>query len=215
MSAQQEFETKLEAIREARMESNTATRLRSDAAINDVLMREAVTDLSALIHKVGAIAELDEDSLDASIKLARRSEYGRIPQMLSKICSIYAWPVDSVADAKEIPERQEEILEVLNKYSNHNIDDDLLMDLKESKGSHTFMDSKTKEVVDAKEPMFEEFAYYVTTLADYLGVPIVDNKLDEAKWHKAEAKAIAKIAKEQEEDEIALAAHKALMEASA
>jgi len=210
ITAQEAFNEKLEEIRKERAMNLTANRLRSEVAINDALLRESVATVTVVLKELYEFLDLEPEKLESFLKMARRSEYGRVPEMLAKIASLYTWPG---CDVQDIADTQEDILDIINKYTAVPVTADLLMDIKESKGSHTFLSNTDYEVIDAIEPAYEEFKYYISTLADYLNLPYVDIKLSEEKWEKNELKALKRVAKEQEEAQKALEAHNALVSA--
>ena len=208
-----EFDQRVEEARAIRMNNNNNTRLASDAAINDLLRRESITTMKLVLTTVLEASAIPEDSLVASIKNIRKSEYGKVPALINLLTKVYAWPITDKGDAKEIDNIQLDILEALAA-KGWNLDHDLLLDAKESKGYHSFYDGKQSyELVDGVEPDFEEYEYSLLTIADKLGLPYVDNKLNETKWHRTEAKSQEKAQLEYEAVQLRLAEHKALNDA--
>ncbi len=169
--------------------------------------KESITTVKAILLELYTLLDLDTDKLHGSTTMARKSEYGRIPEMLSKIASIYAWPIDDIADIKEISEKQEEILD----YFKGKLDGDLLLDLKESKGNHSFLDKTSYEIIPSNEPEYEDYEFLIYKLAGNLDLTYVDFKLNEDKWERNELKAQESIAIEQHAAELALKAHEDLM----
>ncbi len=204
------YQDKLESVRESATLAMVERRLRSSAAIDDNLKRESISTLTTILKDVNELLGLDADKLSMSIKGARKSEYGRIPEMVTALTKMYAWPIESIDDVKEIDEKQEEIRELLAS-KGIVLSHDLLLDIKEAKGYHSFLDKDTFEIIDGVEPEYEEFNYYITTAAEAMDLPYVDFKLQEAKWEKNEDKALAKIKIEHEAAQAALDAHKKLM----
>ena len=200
------FEERLEEARQAKLAGASDKRLKSDVAINDALKREAVKSLTATLENLYEELGLDLDKLANKIKMARRSPYGRISEMITMIASTYAWPVENASQAKEIPELQEQFMEILSERG-INIDADLLLDIKEAKGFNSFLDQATFEVVDGIEPEFEELEYYLLTFAEEASLPFLDYKMTETAYHRLEVKALDRVRAEQASAEEALARH--------
>ena len=198
------FNDKLDKARAANLGDNNASRLRSDIAINDALRRESIKALVNTLESVYEELNLDLDMLHRKIAASRRSEYGRVPALINILAATYAWPIADSSEAANIPQYQENILEILK------LDGEILLDLKEAKGYHSFL-SDDFEVVQAIEPDYDEYNYYVLTVADALAIPYVDSKVSEEAWNRNENKALAKIKVEQAEAETALARHAELM----
>jgi len=204
MSNYKSFEDKLAQVRKSNLSSINTTRLRSDIAINDALRRESVNTMTSILEEVYEACGLDIDMLHRKISASRRSEYGRVPALINILAATYAWPVGDSTHATEIPQRQEDILDILN------LDGELLLDLKESKGYHSFLD-EAFETVDGIEPDYNEYEYFVLTVADNLQIPFVDNKMSEDLWDKNERKALKKITDEKVLADEALKRHEELL----
>jgi len=207
-----EFHTKLQQARTANIASHTDVRLQSDIAINDSLKRESLKILTATINTIAEELSLDSERVERSVKNARRSEYGRIPELITLLAKIYAWPIESTDQAKEIDDLQERMLDTLAN-NGINVTHDLMMDIKEAKGYHSFLDLATFEVVDGIEPEYDELYYYLLTFAEEAKLPLVDYKLTRAKWTISENKALAKIQTEQTAAQEALTKHEEMMSA--
>lgn len=205
-----EFANRLAERRASIAESRGTTRLRSDYAVNDALTRESVAMLTTVINALGEELNLDLDKLDNSIKSARKSPYGRITELVTKVASIYAWPISNIDQANEIPSLQDTVLDVLASHGMA-VDGDLLLDIKEAKGYNSFLDRATYQIVDGVEPEYEALEYYILTFADLANLPIVDFKMSEAVYDKLEQKALDRITTEQEAAKEALARHDAMM----
>ena len=201
-----EFEAKLAEARKQALANTSDVRLKSDIAINDALKRESIARLSSVLTRVYDELDLDSEKLDRSIKSARKSNYGRVAEMITKVASTYAWPCAETSQASEIPELQDRMLATLAE-NGINVDGELLLDIKEAKGFNSFLDQATFEVVNGVEPEYEELEYYLLTFAEKAGLPIIDYKMSESVWNKAEERALAKIATEKELAEQALARH--------
>lgn len=199
----------VETARENALINMTSRRLRSATAIDDSLKRESISSITTVLKAVAEHLEFDMEKLESTIKNSRKSEYGRVPELLTVLTKMYAWPVNSVDEAKEIDDKQEEIRELLAE-RNIRVTHDLLLDVKESKGYHSFLDTNSYEIVDGVEPEYDDFNFYITSLAESMNIPYVDFKLDETKWDKNEAKALTKIQLEHEAAQTALKAHEAL-----
>lgn len=204
-----DFNTRLKEARAKALASNGDTRLKSDIAINDALKRESIKTLTTIIHAVADELNLDKEKLDRKIQLARRSNYGRICEMISIIASIYAWPISENTQASEIPELQERMLDTLSTL-NISVDSDLLLDMKEAKGFNSFMDMSTYTIVPAVEPIYDELEYYYLTFAEEASLPIIDYKMTEAIFNRAEEKALNRIQIEQDASNEALARFEAM-----
>jgi len=204
-----DFEERLRIAREAKLSNIQTTRLASEVAINDTLKRESARKMISLIKDVGELLSLDDEGLDRKIKATRKSEYGRIPALINLLAKIYTWPIAIGGQASDIDSLQEEILELLVEKSII-IDKDLLVDIKESKGFHSFLDDEA-QIVEGEEPDFEEYNYYILTFADNAGLSLVDNKLSKVKWQAVEDRAYAKASEEQKLALEALERHKKLM----
>jgi len=198
------FEDRLKEVRANNLSNINTTRLRSDIAINDALRRESVKTMTNTLEEVYEVCGLDLDMLHRKIAASRRSEYGRVPALINILAATYAWPVGDSTHTSEIPQRQEDILDILK------LDGELLLDLKEAKGYHSFLD-EAFEVVEGVEPDYEEYNYFVLTVADNLQIPFVDNKMNEALWNKNETKALKKIEEEKVLADEALKRHEELL----
>ena len=102
-----DFNTRLKEARAKALKTNSDTRLVSDIAINDALKRESVKTLTTILENVYDELNLDKEKLANKIKLARKSKYGRISEMITMVASTYAWPCADSSQASEIPELQE------------------------------------------------------------------------------------------------------------
>ena len=198
------FEDRLNQVRQSNLSNISNTRLRSAIAINDALRRESVKAMTNTLEEVYEVCGLDLDMLHRKITASRRSEYGRVPGLINVLAATYAWPVGDSTHTSEIPQRQEDILDILK------LDGELLLDLKEAKGYHSFLD-EAFEVVEGVEPDYEEYNYFVLTVADNLQIPFVDNKMSETVWNKNETKALKKITDEKMLAEEALKRHEELL----
>ena len=201
-----DFTTRLQEARAKALQNNSDTRLVSDIAINDALKRESVKTLTTILTNVYEELGLDQEKLTNKIKLARKSNYGRISEMITMVASTYAWPCADSSQASEIPELQERMLDTLSSLGIQ-IDGDLLLDIKEAKGFNSFLDQSTFEVVECVEPEYEELEYYLLTFATEASLPIIDYKMNETVFAKAETKALERIQIEQDAAKEALARH--------
>jgi len=206
------FDERLEEAREARVASINSNRLRSDVAINDMLRREAIGTMTTILTRVVTAIKGDHDKLANRLKMIRRSEYGRVPEMVNVLAGLYAWPIQDGGDARDIPTLQDEILSTLASMDIA-VTGDLLLDIKEAKGHHSFMDKDTGDIIDCLEPEYEEYRYFVLTFAEAAGLPLMDIKLTEPVWLTQENKIVAKLNLEIAANAEALAAHEAMMSA--
>ena len=203
-----EFEAKVAQARQDKLNSLKITRLTSEKAIDRTLRAEAINKMITLLQGVADAIGYDEEALERKIAVTRRSEYGRIPALINILSGIYSWPITAHGNPAEVPGLQEDILDYLASNS-LDIDADLLLDIKEYKGYHSFV-SDEAVIVDAVEPDIEEYDFAIVTIADIVGLPVVDNKLTLAKWNSIEAKAKAKAEAELADMQEALERHKAL-----
>jgi hypothetical protein len=206
MNINTKFQAKVQKARAARLKDNNNQRLRSEVAINDALRRESAKTMETLVRVLSEELGLDSERIERSIKAARKSKYGRVSELITKVASIYAWPLADNSQASEIPELQDRVIETLASLG-VNVDPDLLLDIKEAKGFNSFMDQATFEVVDGIEPEYDELEYYLMTFADCAQLPIIDYKMTPAIWEANEAKALKNIEQEQQLAEEALARH--------
>ena len=214
MATKTNFNSKLNKARKSRLTTNSVTRLKSDIAINDQLRRESVAKLTGIITRLGEELNLDAERLQRSIKMSRKSAYGRIPELIAKIASIYAWPLADNTQASEIDSLQETVLDTLAS-EGIVVDGELLLDIKEAKGFNSFLDDATFEVVEGIEPEYDELKYYLLTFADSAKLPIVDYKMNETVYNRLETKALNRIAEEKQLAEEALARHQEMVGAGA
>ena len=203
------FNQRLAEARAKALNNTTDTRLKSDVAINDSLKRESLTTMSTIIMRVVEELALDEERYAKRIASARRSAYGRICEHINILASIYAWPIDNNANASEIPELQDRMLDTLTELGIE-ANGDLLLDIKDAKGYNSFLDETTFETVDGIEPLFDELEYYYLTFAESAKLPIIDYKMNEASYDKLEQKALNRIVAEKQLADEALARHNAM-----
>jgi len=194
----QTFDQRLEAAREAATGNIRDTRLKSNTAINYELKKDSQKIITSVLYGLYDHLNMDGENLDFAIKMSRRSEYGRISELITHVAKVYAWPIDDVADVKDIDGIQEELLEYLATEHKIELTHDLLLDIKEAKGNHSFLTKDTYEIVDGVEPEYENLGFYIETFAEYASMPIIDYKLTESQWDRNERKAISKINKEHE-----------------
>ena len=205
----QTFAERLELARAKAFTTNQSTRLRSDVAINDSLKRESIEILSGAILAVGEELLLDIERLENRIKLSRRSNYGRVCELINILASIYSWPIADNSQAKEIPELQDRMLDILTS-RNIAVTGDLLLDIKDYKGYNSYLEQTTFTVIDGQEPMYDELEFAYLTFAEYANLPLVDFKMTETMYHKLETKALDKLKLEQELAQEALDKYKAM-----
>ena len=180
-----------QALASARQANNRVNDKFVGIAVSRTLRSESVTKLTTIIMQIVELLGFDEEVYESKIKHSRKSQYGRVPELISIIASLYAWPVESVDKAKEIDDLQSDIIEELEE-AGITVDDELLFDIKESKGYHTFMSTDTAEVIYGVEPEYESFNYSCGKFAELMGLDFIDYKLDPNKWHKTENKAVDK-----------------------
>jgi len=175
-----------------------------EMSLNYSLREASIRQVKAKIAKAAEIADLDEDRLVRRINSAAgsKNEYGKVPGLINLLANIVNWPTDE-SSADGINETREEILAELG------IDHTLLEDLREAKGYHSFI-SDEHELMKGVEPAYDEYRMLVMLIARKLGIEVVDIKLDEDDWNKAEAKAIIAANKELEDVKVELEKHKQL-----
>lgn len=215
-NTQNEFEARLEAIREATKSEFNSKRLRSDMAINDALRKESISTLNAMVRTIEASSKLEEDSIIDWAKGVRTTkmakEYGRIPALIFIITKSFAWPIEDKADAREIPDIQEEINDALSDNGLPILDIELVLDINESKGYHSFMTDDGEEK-DAVEPDYEQLDYSLTQFCETFDVPFIDYRLKQSAWNRKELLAVADVANKTKANKDALDRQAALNEA--
>jgi len=204
-----EFEARVAKARVEKLGKLTVTRLTSEIAIDDTLRRESARAMIELLGKVSDSIGYDDEMLDRKVSVTRRSEYGRIPALVNILANLYNWPISGNGNPSEVEGLREDIVDCLND-NNIVIDPDLLLDLREAKGYHSFVDDEGN-LVEAVEPDFDEYEFFMLTFADKASLPVVDNKLTRAKWLKLEVKAKANAEAEIAEMQEALARHEAVV----
>ncbi len=204
------FEERLAQAKEEANGNMRDTRLKSDTAIDYELKKVSQSIIISALQGTYEMLGLDDEKLDFSIKMARRSEYGRISELITSLAKVYNWPIEDVSEIKEIDQLQEDILQYLQADHNITVTHDLLIDIKEAKGFHTFLARDTYELQEAQEPEYDELGFYLRTFAEYAGMPIIDYKLTYSTWSRNERKALAKVQTEQDAAELALAKHNEL-----
>jgi len=205
-----EFDARVAQARENKLAELKVTRLTSEKAIDRTLRAEAISKMTSLLSEVADTIGFDEEALERKISVTRRSEYGRIPALINILANLYAWPITGHGNPAEVPGLQEDMLDFFAS-KGLAIDADLLLDIKEYKGYHSFV-SDEAVIVEGIEPDVEEYEFAVITVADVVGLPVVDNKLTLAKWKRAEAAAIEKAKAELADMKASLERHKSLLE---
>ena len=200
-----DFEARVAQARQDKLGQLTVTRLTSEIAIDDTLRRESARTMKLLLHSVADEIGYDDEVLDRKIAVTRRSEYGYIPALVNILSAIYNWPITGNGNPAEVEGFREDIVECL-KSNNIDMDPDLLLDIKEAKGYHSFVDDEAN-LVEGVEPDYEEYNFFMLTFADKAGLPVIDNKLTEARWNKLEDKALEKANAELTEMKKAQALH--------
>ena len=184
-----DFEAKVAEERERKLNEIQLKRLSSETAINDALRRESTKRMVSILNAVADTIDYDSEMLERKLMATRRSEYGRVPAMINILANLYAWPVSTHGNPAEVEGLRDDIIEVLTEQGVV-IDPDLLLDIKDAKGYHTFIDDEGN-IVEAVEPDFEEYEFFILTFAEKAGLPLVDLKLSPTKWRREEAKAKA------------------------
>lgn len=196
LTEQELFDAKIEEIRANRQTALAVKRLRSDSAINDVLRKESIQTLNAIVKVIADNSKLDEDELVSWAKGVRTSkaskEYGRIPALIFIITKSFAWPIVDKSDAREIEDIQEEINEALEEKSLPTLNIESVMDINEAKGYHSFMTDEGDQV-DAVEPEYDQLEYSLIQFCETFDIPFIDFKLSASKWNRTEIKAVAEV----------------------
>jgi hypothetical protein len=134
------------------------------------------------------------------------SEYGRVPGMLNLLASIVHWPTDD--SVENLNDTRDAIL------TNLGMDETIFTDLRDVKGYHTFI-SDEHEMVAGIEPDYDEYTMLCNILANELNLSVVDMKLTENAWDKAESKALTKAEADIKHADEAITKHKSMMSAFA
>ena len=191
MSTKTPVELHKEKLNERRLGSQATmanVRLTSDFGIDRTLRLEAMGTLKTIIETIADTADLD---LSKSVKVIGKGEFGHVGDAISLIASKMNWPLP--AGSHDSPEdMKEEILTALSS-ANISLDMGLLDEIREARGNHSFMNNENGEIIDATEPEYEEIHYLMLEVAKQLDLPILDWKLTEDRWNKAETKAAKKV----------------------
>lgn len=193
----------LEELRQENKEALALYLQTNTEALNYELRLESIDTATKLIHKAGEIAELDVDKLNRRISVALKSEYGKVPGLLNLLSNIVAWPAEQGSAPSNLTEIKQSICEELL------VSESIFTDLKESKGFHTFI-SDDHEVISGVEPDYLEYIMLLRLIANKINIPVLDIKLTEESWDKAEARAIAKAEKDMSALKEELEAHNKL-----
>lgn len=173
-------------------------------AINYRLRMESIDTVQSLIKEIGHVAGMDSEALGSRISMATsRSEYGKVPGLINLLSSVCNWPLDKDASTSGMAEAKEAVAGVLPDLI------DVLEDIKQAKGYHTFV-SDEHELVDGIEPDFEEYTMLLNVVASNLQLPVLDVKLSEAAWERAEDKAYTKAKESIEAIKVELEEHQKL-----
>ena len=165
--------------------------------------REAHKALKALINNITKDLSLDEDRMAKRIDSATRSEYGPINGLINLVVSIANWPVEQ-GDGSMVSTNRA-ILE--DKF---NLDLVMLDDIKTFRGHHSFVTDEV-EIIDGKEPMYEDYTDYCSIFLEELGVQSSKPTINPDSWQRAEAQAMKKAQEDQKQMAEELQAHKAYM----
>jgi len=157
-------------------------------AVNYKLRLESISKLKVLINKVADIAGMDTSRVAKRMEVATKSEYGKVPGLLNLLSAIVKYPTDNKSPG-DLTATKEEIVALTG------VDEVVFSDLREAKGYPTFL-TDDHERMDGVEPDYEEYEMLCNLMANDLNIPVVDIKLDQAKWDRAEAKAQAKVEKD-------------------
>lgn len=197
---------KIDELRQENMRLMDDMLQTDSTALNYALRSEATKLLKQMIVEVAQIADLDEEKIARRITVAAKSPYGRIPGLINLLVSIVLWPVEG-NDFSGVAETKEEILNKLG------LDEELLVDIKEAKGFHTFFNDD-HEIIKGQAPDFDEYRMLVTMLARKLDIAVVDFKLKEDHWKAAEEEAIESAELEVQEAQLELERFKQMTSAS-
>jgi len=157
----------------------------------DYMLRlKTITDLKAVVYHMASLAEMDTDKISRRIKAAISSEYGKVPGLINLIVAIAHWPSDS-SSPNDLTEAQDLITAYLG------VDLDLLTDIKQAKGFHSFL-TDDHERKECQEPEYETYTMLLGILAKAMKKQplLIDIKLNESDWNKAEDKAETRVDKE-------------------
>ena len=179
----------------------------NETAIAYEVERETAVQASLLVKKAVSVTSLDDEKINKQLLMTRRSEYGKVIGTLNILVSIYNFPVNSADEAKDIDLIREDILNILNLPQQCHT---TLLDIKELRGNHSFIDLETFDVVPASEPDYATLKYLYSKLLSELNLPTSKWVLTPSKWNATEAKQRKKIITEQQAIEQALLAQQEL-----
>ncbi len=190
----------------------------SDIIQTQAAKRSTIKSLETILLGMYDELDLDTDRLENAFKAARKSEYGRIAELISSIAKTYNWPIEDKANMKEINAKQDQLIDFLADSYNLIVTHDMLLDIKESKGYHSFIDKETYTIVECVEPEYEEFQACILEFAmaatrSNLPITVIDYKLNSTIWDKNEDKAIQKAREEEAFAQAELDKHNSLMSA--
>ena len=196
----------MKTLKETRL-AEMATMLQTDpTALNYDLRSEATSQLKTMIAEIATMADLDEEKVARRVTVAVKSPYGRIPGLMNLLTSLVLWPVEG-NDFSGVAELKEEILK---KYS---LDEELLIDIKDAKGYHTFLNDD-HDIIKGQSPDLEEYAMLTTMLARKLKIAVVDHKMTYDKWKQAELDAQEQAKLDAEEAQLDLQRFKDMTQAA-
>jgi hypothetical protein len=165
--------------------------------------KDAINKLTNKVLEMSAMCDLDEERTARRISSATKSEYGRIHGLVNLIGSISKWPCE--------PGNESQISENQLKLQQSGLDLMLLEDIAEIRGHHTFCDSDSLELIEAKEPDYELYSDLSELLLEELRIKAVAPRITDELWQRNEAKAKSRAIAELEELKIAVEAHKVAM----
>ena len=210
-----EYTAKLDEIRNARNAQFNSKRLSSTVAIEMDLKRESLQSLKNLIQLTVDATPLDSVDRMSLVTKNRSSknakEYGQIPSLIFMLCTIVAWPVKSKDDAKNIDSILEDIAEAWSE-KGLTFDVDLLLDIKEAKGYHSFM-ADDGVAMPAVEPAYDELEYHLSSFVVATNMPSLGLIVTEEKWDNNEKKAQQVVLEEAQANELALKMQEELLNA--
>lgn len=160
------------------MTSEQLEQMRTDIKSN----REAVAKLKKLIYDITDELSLDEDKMTKRVDSAVKSEYGAINGLINLLSAIANWPADQ-GNGSDVSENRKILEEKFQLDLLH------LEDIRTFRGYHSFVTDEL-EIVDGVEPMYAEYTGYCQIFLEELGLESTKPTIDEAKWDKAEIKAI-------------------------
>ena len=183
---------------------NRAARLKQRKALRTE-EKNIIDSLKSELNKITNLCGLDTEKMERRIKVALKSEYGRVNGMINLLAAVSKWPAEA-GDGASVSTNQTLIESELG------LDLLLLEDISTYKGYHTFHTDEL-EVIDGVAPQYELYEDYCSILLETLGFKAMSSVIEETKWERQEAVAIKRANNDIIALKEAVAIHKELISA--